>query len=108
MTEWKVTEETKAIFPYWPAHLSSRQKEGIKAVRKALREIAAGRPGVHFKTDPKSSCVWIRRIRSENGRQWTIASAKVSLDILDDAIRIPGDKFRDRLERFLKENGFEI
>lgn len=108
MTEWKVTEETKAIFPYWPAHLSIGQKEGLKAVRKALREIAAGRRGVHFHTDPKSSCVWIRAMKSENGRQWTIASVKVSLDILDDAMRMPREAFRERLEKFLKENGFEI
>jgi len=45
---------------------------------------------------------------SDHGIQRTSDAARAMLDILDDAVRMPREAFRERLERFLHENGFEI
>jgi hypothetical protein len=40
--------------------------------------------------------------------QETISSAKAKLSLLDDAMAMPRAAFRERLEKFLQQNGFEI
>ena len=82
--------------------------EGLKRLREALRDISFRLAGMSFKADVKDDCVWIRMMRANNSTQETIASAKAKLSLLDDAVRMPRDAFRERLERFLRENGFEI
>jgi len=47
-------------------------------------------------------------VKANHGTQETVASAKAKLDILDDALKMAPAAFRERLERFLRENGFEI
>jgi hypothetical protein len=47
-------------------------------------------------------------MRANNGTQETIASAKAKLSLLDDAVSMPRGAFRERLERFLRQNEFEI
>jgi len=42
------------------------------------------------------------------GTQETVSSAKAKLSLPDDAVKMERDAFRERLERFLRENGFEI
>jgi hypothetical protein len=43
-----------------------------------------------------------------SGTQQTTYSAKAKLSILDDAVVMPRDAFRERLERFLLQNGFTL
>jgi len=45
---------------------------------------------------------------ARSGAQETIESAKATLQILNDAMAMPREAFRERLERFLKQNGFEL
>jgi hypothetical protein len=50
----------------------------------------------------------IRAIRANQRTQETIQSAKAKLSILDAAMKMSPDAFRERLEMFLRKNGFEI
>ncbi|HEV2664948.1 MAG TPA: hypothetical protein VG324_08555, partial [Blastocatellia bacterium] len=61
-----------------------------------------------FKAYVKNDAVWIRMMKARFGTQETIASAKAKLSILDDAMKMAPAAFRERLENFLRENGFEI
>jgi len=83
-------------------------QEGLKTLREVLKLIAFQAGKTHFKVDPKPGYVWIRQFRSEHGEPRTIAAARSHLEILDDAVRMDRTAFRERLERFLRENGFEI
>jgi hypothetical protein len=47
-------------------------------------------------------------VMANQGTQETVASAKAKLGILDDAVRLSREVFRERLEKFLEENRFEI
>ena len=81
---------------------------GSKALRAALKLIAFENPPMHFKVDVKDDCVWIRAMTSDHGIQRTANAAKSKLSILDDALSTPPDLFKLRLEKFLRENSFEI
>jgi len=52
--------------------------------------------------------VWIRMMKARFGTQETVASAKATLEILSDAMNMPREALRECLERFLKQNGFEL
>jgi hypothetical protein len=68
-----------------------------------LRDIFFRLAGVSFKADVKNDAVWVRAMRANNGTQKTIASAKAKLSLLDDAMRMERNAFRERLEKFLKD-----
>jgi len=61
-----------------------------------------------FKSAVRGDAVWIYLVKANAGTQETVSSAKAKLSILNDAMRMPREEFRERLERFLRENGFEI
>jgi hypothetical protein len=82
--------------------------EGLKRLREALRGIGFQLAGISFKCDVKADAAWIRAMRANSGTRETIASVRAKLDILDDAMTMPRDAFRERLENFLRQNGFEI
>jgi hypothetical protein len=82
--------------------------EGLKRLREALKDISFRLRGFSFKSHVKDDAVWIRLMKANQGTQETIASAKAKLEILNDAIVMPRAVFRERLEKFLEENGFEI
>jgi hypothetical protein len=50
----------------------------------------------------------IRLVKSKHDVDTTKHSVRAKLSLLDDAIRMPRDQFRARLEKFLRSNGFEI
>src|SRR5262245_38637714 len=109
--EWEVTEHKYVdteISRYRPSQLSDEQKEGLKAFREALRTVSGGLPGFCFKVSAQWNVLWIVMMRASHGTQETVSSAKAKLDILDDAVRMDRTAFRERLEKFLVENGFEI
>jgi hypothetical protein len=97
-----------------------RAEDGLKRLRETLKDISFRIHGVSFKTDvnPKlKECrssrtppdhIWIRAMRANQGTQETIHSAKAKLSILEDALTMKPPAFRERLERFLRQNGFEI
>ena len=87
---------------------TSFDPEGLKRLREALKDISFRLKGLSFKTSVSGDAVWVVMVRANNGTQETIASAKAKLSLLDDAIRMERGAFRDRLERFLRENGFSI
>lgn len=82
--------------------------EGLKRLREALRDISFRLPGLSFKSHARGDAVWILMVKANKGTQETVASAKAKLSILDDAMRMAPDAFRDRLEKFLRQSGFEI
>ncbi len=82
--------------------------EGLKRLRDALKEISARLAGISFKADVKEDCVWIRGMLAKQGRQKTLWSVKANLDILAAATTMSGERFRKRLEQFLRKNKFEI
>jgi hypothetical protein len=82
--------------------------EGLRRLRETLKDISFRLAGMSFKADVKEDAVWIRMMAANQGGQETVASAKAKLSLLDDAVRMERSAFRERLERFLKENGFEL
>ena len=82
--------------------------EGLKRLREALKDISFRLHKRSFKAYVKDDAVWIRMMKARFGTQETVASAKAKLSILDDAMQMERSAFRERLERFLRENGFEI
>ena len=87
---------------------ASFNPEGLRLLRECLRDIAFHLHGLSFKVDVRGNAVWIRLMRSVSGTQQTEATAKAKLEILDDALTMQRDAYRDRLERFLRSNGFQI
>lgn len=109
--QWEVTEHKYVdaeISRYRRAQLSDEQKEGLKALREALRAVSARLPGFSFKVSVSGNAVWVKMMRANHGTQETVASAKANLSILDDARKMAPDAFRARLEKFLRQSGFEI
>ena len=86
----------------------SFNSEGLKRLRDALRVISFRLHKRSFKSAVRGDAVWIYLVRANHGTQETITSAKAKLSLLDDAVKMAPEAFRDRLERFLRENGFEI
>jgi hypothetical protein len=82
--------------------------EGLKPLRDALKDISFRLAGFSFKSHVKDDAVWIRMMKARSGTQETVATAKATLEILDDAVKMERTAFRERLERFLKSNGFEL
>jgi hypothetical protein len=76
--------------------------------RAALKDISFRLPGLSFKSYVRGDAVWVLMMKANSGTQETIASAKAKLSILDDAMRMSREAFRARLEKFLRENQFEI
>jgi hypothetical protein len=90
-------------------HVSSKNlAEGLKRLRETLKEISFYTPGQRYKADVRDNCVWIRAMVSDYGVQRTASAAKAKLDILADAMAMERNAFRERLEKFLRQNGFEI
>jgi hypothetical protein len=82
--------------------------EGLKRLREALKVISFRLHKRSFKTYVQGDAVWIRMMLARSGTQETIHSVKAKLDILADALTMSREAFHERLERFLKENEFEI
>lgn len=82
--------------------------EGLKRLREALSDISFRLHGFSFKSQIKGDAIWILMVRARHGTQETVASAKAKLSILDDAMKMPRKAFRERLEKFLRENDFQI
>jgi len=83
-------------------------REGLKVLRETLADLAFYSPGVHYKCDLKSDCVWIRQMTSDAGVQRTAHGEKASLTILRSALRMEPERFRAQVEEWLREHGFEI
>ena len=82
--------------------------EGLRRLREALRDISFRLAGVSFKADVKADAVWIRAMRANAGTQETTHSVRAKLSLLDDATNMERNAFRERLEKFLRQNGFEL
>jgi len=80
--------------------------EGLKRLRATLKDISFRLPGYSFKSRAKGDAVWVLMVKANKGTQETVASAKAKLSILDDAMTMPREAFRGKLEKFLEENGF--
>jgi len=87
---------------------ATRVETQAQKIRDFLKRISFYHPGYSFKVDAKSDYVWIRMMKSEDGREKTIAKTKAALSILDDVERMKPDAFRLRLAAFLKKRDFPI
>jgi hypothetical protein len=83
---------------------------GFKPLREALKLIAFEHPPGHFKVDlsKKGDYLIIRHMESNRGDEATTHSCRARLTLLDDAVRMERSAFRERLEKFLQQNGFDI
>jgi hypothetical protein len=88
----------------------SFNREGLRRLRETLRDISFRLHNLSFKADvkPQEGCVWVRLMAASQGTQQTVASWKAKLSILDDAMTMQPDAFRDKLERHLRQAGFQI
>ena len=88
------------------------QYPGLGRLRETLSLIGFANPPGHYKVDlkpdPSPRYLLIRHMVSNHGDESTTHSARAKLSLLDDALKMAPDAFRDRLEKFLRENGFEI
>jgi len=82
--------------------------EGLKRLREALRDISFRLAGLSFKAVVRGDALWILMVKANAGTQETIASAKARLTILTDALTMSRNAYRDRVERFLIQNGFDL
>lgn len=82
--------------------------EGLRRLRAALKDISFRLHRLSFKANVRGDAVWILMVKANRGTQETISSAKAKLAILNDAISMSREVFRVRLEKFLRENEFEI
>lgn len=82
--------------------------EGLRRLRQALKDISFRLAGLSFKSVVKGDAVWILMVKANQGTQETVASAKAELSILDDALTMKPDAFRERLEEFLRKRNFEL
>jgi hypothetical protein len=87
---------------------ASFNSEGLRSLREALRDISFRLHKFSFKVDIRGEAVWIRMVYARSGTQETAHSVRAKLSILDDAVNMERNAFRERLEQFLKESGFEI
>lgn len=87
---------------------ASFNPEGLKRLRETLRDISFRLHGFSFKSYVRGDAVWILMMKARSGTQETVSSAKAKLSILDDAIQMPRETFRDRLEKFLREHDFNM
>src|SRR5262245_5801047 len=81
---------------------------GAKALRDVLKDISFRLHGRSFKVGVKPDCVWILMMRANQGTQETVSSMCAKLTILSDVVTMDRNAFRARLERMLRQNGFEI
>jgi hypothetical protein len=79
---------------------------GLKALRECLKLIAFENPPGHFKVDLRPDYLLIRAMESDHGDEHTTHSVRAKLSLLDDALRMAPEAFRERLEKFLRENDF--
>lgn len=82
--------------------------EGLRRLREALKDIPFRLPSLSFKSVVKGDAVWVLMVKANQGTQETVSSAKAKLNILDDAMTMPREAFRTRLENCLRENDFKI
>src|SRR5262245_33269538 len=82
--------------------------EGLKRLRDALRDISFRLAGRSFKSAVRGDAVFIYLMKANSGTQEATHSAKAKLSLLDDAMTMDRTAFRERLEGFLRQNGFEI
>src|SRR5262245_8045932 len=82
--------------------------EGLERLREVLCDISFRLHNHSFKSAVRGDAVWIYLMKANHGTQEATHSAKAKLSILDDAMRMERTVFRERLERFLRENNFEI
>jgi hypothetical protein len=87
---------------------------GLAALREALSDISFYHPNKSFKAYIKPDApkapdhVLVRAMLAREGTQETIHSAKLKLSVLDDAVQMPHDQFRERLTRTLNRAGFQL
>jgi hypothetical protein len=86
----------------------SFDSEGLKILREVLRDISFRLHKRSFKSAVRGDAVWIYLMRANNGTQEAEASAKAKLSLLDDAVKMEREAFRERLEAFLRQNGFDL
>lgn len=86
----------------------SADPPGLEILREVLRDISFRLHKRSFKSAIRGDAVWIYLMKANHGTQEAIASAKATLEILSGALTMPRNAFRERLEKFLVENQFEI
>ena len=86
--------------------------DGLAALLDQLKTISFRMKGYSFKAALKPERnpdhVYIRMVRFNGATQETVSSMKAKPTILTDVLTMPDTAFRARLEKMLRQNGFEI
>jgi len=83
-------------------------QDGLKALQEICSAISFHTPGQWFAVDERGDHVRIRLRTRVDGREMTLKTARLRSDVLIDAVRMPRNQFRARVERSLRRGGFEL
>ena len=83
-------------------------QDGLKALQEICSAISFRTPSRWFAVDLRPDHVRIRQRTRVDGREVTLKTARLTLEVLRDVLTIAPDAFRVRLESFLKKRGFEL
>lgn len=81
---------------------------GLKALQEICSAISFHTPGRWFAVDLRPDHVRVRLRTRVDGREMTLKTARLTLEVLRDALTMERSAFRERLESFLKKRGFEL
>jgi hypothetical protein len=83
-------------------------QDGLKALQEVCSEISFRTPGKWFAVELRPDHVRIRQRTRVDGREETLKTARLTLEVLRDVLTTERSAFRARLESFLKKRGFEL
>jgi hypothetical protein len=83
-------------------------QDGLRILQETCSQISFGLPGRWFAVDVRPDHVRVRLRTRVDGREATLKTARLTLEVLRDALTMQRDQFRSRVERSLKRGGFEL
>lgn len=82
--------------------------DGLRELQEVCSAIAFYTPGRWYAVDRRDDHVRVRLRTRVDGRETTLKSAKLKLEVLRDVLAMDRAAFTSRLVRFLQQHGFEI
>jgi hypothetical protein len=83
-------------------------QDGLRELQEICSEISFRHPGRWYAVDLRGDHVRVRLRARRDGREVTIKTARLTLEVLQDVLTMEREAFTARFERLLKKLGFEI
>jgi hypothetical protein len=83
-------------------------QDGLKALQEVCSAISFGTPGRWFAVDERGDHVRVRLRTRVDGREKTLKTARLTLEVLRDVLTMDRTAFTSRFIRHLQRRGFEI